>query len=132
MNITIYPFKFKHLPLLHELLTSNLYEGICHIDMKTLPKIGYIVLLGKVPIAVGFLRRLEPCYAQIDTLTSNKYLGSIVRHQGITMVVDELIAHAKALNLKGIVAHTSSPDVLKRAETLGFHEIKEKIIGLIL
>jgi len=100
--------------------------------MKTLPKIGYIVLLGKVPIAVGFLRRLEPCFAQIDTLTSNKYLGSIVRHQGITMVVDELIAHAKALNLKGIIAHTSSPDVLKRAQTLGFHEIKEKIIGLIL
>lgn len=131
-NITILPFKFKHLPLLHELLTSNLYEGICHIDMKTLPKIGYIVLLGKVPIAAGFLRRLEPCFAQIDTLASNAYLGSIIRHQGITMVVDELITHAKALNLKGIVSHTNNPGVLKRAEILGFHVVSETIIALPL
>lgn len=129
-NITILPFKFKHLPLLHDLLTSNQYEGICHIDMKTLPKIGYIVLLGKVPIAAGFLRRLEPCFAQIDTLASNAYMGSLVRHQGITMVVDALIADAKVLKLKGIVSHTSNQGVLKRAEVLGFHVVKETIIAL--
>ena len=131
-NITILPFKFKHLPLLHSLLESNQYEGICHIDMKSLPKVGYIVLLGKVPIAAGFLRRLEPCFAQIDTLASNAYMGSIIRHQGITMVVDELIAHARVLKLKGIVSHTSNAGVLKRAEALGFHVVKETIIALPL
>jgi hypothetical protein len=129
-DITIYPFKFKHLPLLHEMLESNQYEGVNLIQMKTLPKLGYIVLLGKTPVAAGFLRRLEPCYAQIDTLCSNKYLGSIVRHQGVSTVVDALIEDAKRLKLEGIICHTKHKDVLERAKSLGFHVIPETIIAL--
>jgi len=129
-NITIQPFKFKHLPLLHEILSSRQYETICDVDMKTLPKIGYIVLLGKTPVAAGFLRRLEPCFAQIDTLASNAYLGSIIRHQCLSMVVDTLIEDAKRLKIKGIISLTKSKDVLKRAADLGFIELDDKIIAL--
>ncbi len=130
--VSIQPFKHKHLKDLYEILESNNYEGISLITTKNLPKIGYIVYSGKTPLAAGFLRRLEPCYAQIDTLCSNKYLGGILRHQGITMIVDTLIADAKRLKLDGIVCHTKSNDVLKRAEALGFHAIDEKVIGLVL
>ena len=129
-DITIHPFKFKHLKLLHEMLDSNQYEGVSLIQMKTLPKIGYIVLLGKTPVAAGFLRRLEPCYAQIDTLCSNKFLGSIIRHQGVSTIVDALIEDAKRLKLEGIICHTKHKDVLTRAEALGFHIIPETIIAL--
>jgi hypothetical protein len=130
-NVTIHPFKHKHLPLLHEILDSNQYEGTSLITTKNLPKIGYIVMLnGKVPLAAGFLRRLEPYYGQIDTLCSNKFLGSILRHQGLTIVVNSLIDDAKQLKLEGIVCHTKSDDVLKRAELLGFKVIEEKVIAL--
>lgn len=111
--------------------TSHNHE-VSTITMRTLPKIGYIVFSGNTPIAAGFLRRLEPCYAQIDTLVSNPYFGSIIRHAGITMIVDTLIADAKRLKLDGLICHTASPDVLKRAEALGFHVVEQKIIALPL
>lgn len=128
-NITIYPFKFKHFKQLQEILISQSYAGVSDIQMKTLPKTGFIAFLGKTPIAAGFLRRLEPCYAQIDTLCSNKYLGSLVRHQGLNAVIDALINEAHVLKLEGLICHTESPDVLKRSESLGFHVIKQHIIA---
>lgn len=130
-NITIYPFKFKHFDQLIEILNSNNYVGVSLIEMKTLPKVGYIALLdGKIPIAAGFLRRLEPCFAQIDTLCSNKYYGSIIRHKGIELVVDSLLVDAKALKLKGVFGLTTDKGVLDRAKVLGFHIINETLIGL--
>lgn len=100
--------------------------------MKTLPKIGYIAYMGKTPIAAGFLRRLEPCFAQIDTLCSNKYYGSLVRHEGIKVVVELLLDEAKRLKLKGILALTSDNGVFKRASEIGFKPINEAAIGLSL
>lgn len=131
-NITIQKFKFKHLASLIEMLTMHKYEGLSAVDMKTLPKVGFISFHGKVPIAIGFLRRLEPCYAQIDTLASNPFLGSIIRHKGIELVLDTLINEAKVLKLQGIIAHTKHPDVLKRAKELGCHVVDQKIIALAI
>ncbi len=120
-NITIHPFRFKHLKLLHEILTSRQYEGVADIT---------IVLLDKTPIAAGFLRRLEPCFAQIDTLASNSYFGAIVRNEGISLIVDTLINDAKALKLKGIISHTNNEGILTRAKALGFHIVNQSIIAL--
>lgn len=100
--------------------------------MKTLPKIGYIVLLNKQPIAAGFLRRVEPTFAQIDTLCSNAYFGSQIRHIGITKVVDALISDAKSLKLDGILALTEDEGTINRALSLGFHIVDQKVIGLPL
>lgn len=112
--------------------TSRNYEGVSNITMRTLPKIGYIVFNGKTPIAAGFLRRLEPCYAQIDTLVTNAYCGSILRHQALEMVVSTLINDAKRLKLEGIICHTNNKDVIKRAEELGFHFVQQYILALPL
>lgn len=102
------------------------------LEYKTLPKLGFIAYSGEMPIAAGFLRRVEPCYAQIDTLVSNAYCGSIIRHEGIHKVVHNLIAEAKRLKLKGIIAHTGDVSTLKRAEVLGFHIVPQTIIALSL
>lgn len=86
-------------------------------------------MLGTQPIACGFLRRVEPFYAQIDTLASNAYFGSEIRHKAITRIVDSLMEDAKRLKLKGIIAHTSDEGILKRAESLGFRVIQQTIIA---
>lgn len=112
------------------MLASNNYKHISDVEMKTLPKIGYIALLNDQPIAAGFLRRLEPCYAQIDTLISNKYFGSQIRHIGIQKVVDSLIQDAKDLNLDGIIAFTGDEGILNRASALGFNIVEQKILAL--
>lgn len=114
------------------MLKSNQYIGISAIEMKTLPKIGYIALMNNQPIAAGFLRRVEPCYAQLDTLTSNAYFGSQIRHEGIKLVVDTLVEESKRIKLKGIIAFTGDQGILNRAKSLGFHEINQSIIGLLI
>lgn len=129
---SIVPFKFKYLPFLLEMHQSQGYDSISAINMRTLPKIGFIALMGDQPIAAGFLRRLEPCYAQLDTLVSNAYFGSQIRHQGVSLVVDELIKEAKRLKLEGILALTQDAGVLKRAADLGFHVVDQSVITISL
>lgn len=120
------------MPLLVELHETQKSDTSI-LNYRTLPKIGYIATLGnKTPIAAGFLRRLEPCYAQIDTLVSNAYFGSIIRHEGIQKVVDSLIEEARRLKLEGIVCHTQDKGTLARAEALGFHIVPQTIIALSL
>lgn len=111
---------------------SQKFLDVNVIEYKTLPKIGYIAYAGKMPIAAGFLRRVEPCFAQIDTLVSNAYCGSILRNEAIEKVVDSLLMEAKRLKLKGIIAHTQDKGTLLRAEALGFRIVPQTIIALSL
>lgn len=131
-NLSIIAFKFKHLQDLIDLHVSQSSPTANHLSMKTLPKIGYVVYLGKTPIASGFLRRVEGNVALIDTLVSNGHFGSRIRHQAISLVVDTLLNEAKRLKLDGILAHTKDAGVLSRAQALGFHIVPETLIGLAL
>lgn len=106
--------------------------GISDVNMKTLPKIGYIALVNNRPVAAGFLRRVEGGYAQLDGLTSNPYYGSLVRHKGIEIVVDHLISAARQLKLNGIIAFTADNGVLSRAAGLGFTTVDQSLIALRL
>lgn len=130
-EIEVIPFKYTHLPLLLEMLEDNHTSWATKVSMKSLPKIGYIALLNKTPVAAGFLRRVE-CdeVAQIDCLTSNPWFGSIIRHAAITEVVNRLITDAKLLKLQGIIAFTKDAGVLSRAKELGFKTIDESLIVL--
>lgn len=112
------------------MLKDREYLAISTVNMKTLPKIGWMTLLNKQPIAAGFLRRVEGGYAQLDTLVSNPYYGSLIRHEGIDKVVKALIDDAKDLKLHGIIAFSSDSGVLSRAETLGFTQINQSLIVL--
>lgn len=114
------------------MLKSQHYVDTSHITMKTLPKIGYIALLNKHPIAAGFLRRVEGGYAQLDGLTSNAHFGSLIRHEGIKKVVDALLSDAKDLRLNGIMAFTEDQGVLDRAKTIGFQVVNQTLIALPL
>ena len=109
---------------------SHKYAHMSSIQMKTLPKIGFIAYLNDTtPIAAGFLRRLEPCYGQIDTLVTNNYMGSIIRHKGLEIVIKALMDEAEVLKLDGLICHTGSEDVIKRSEIYGFTVVNQKIIA---
>ncbi len=131
-ELSIVPFRYKLLPALHDMLQSQNYQGISDINMNTIPKIGYMVLMNGHPIAAGFLRKLEGGLAHLDGLTSNAYFGSVIRHKAIELVVDTLIKEAKLLKLKGIIATTKDDGILKRAISLGFHVVPDTVISLKL
>lgn len=131
-EISILPFKFKHMSSLLDMHESQRYENMASIDYRTLPKVGYIAFHGTMPVAAGFLRRLEPCYAQIDTLVTAAYCGSVLRHEGVSKVVDALIEEAKSLKIQGLICHTQDKGTLARAEALGFRIVPQTIIALPL
>jgi hypothetical protein len=117
--------------MLLEMLEDQNYPDLEDINMKTLPKIGYVALLDKQPIAAGFLRKVEGgIVAQIDGLTSNPFFGSIIRHKGINLVLDSLINDAKELKLKGLYAFVLDLETLKRAEAIGFCKVQHNTLAL--
>lgn len=132
IEISIIPFRFKHLGMVVDLHASQNYMGIEQITMKNLPKIGYIAMMGKQPVACGFLRRVEGGFAQMDTLASNNYFGSQIRHVGVQAVVDALINEAKQLKLRGIISFSTDCSILRRAEAIGFHKVEHTLIALSL
>jgi hypothetical protein len=102
------------------------------VSYKTLPKIGYLAMLGKHPVAAGFLRRVEGGYAQLDTFVSNRHFGSLVRHEGLSKVTEALINDAKDLKLLGILAITIDDGIIQRAKDQGFHVINQVLVGKLL
>lgn len=103
------------------------------ITLKSLPKIGYIAMLDEEPIAVGFLRRVEgDVVAQIDGLTSNPCFGSIIRHYGITKVLEALVNEAKALKVQGLISFTKDQSVVIRAKSIGFNVVDYNLMSLNL
>lgn len=121
-----------NLPALYKMLLSQKYPDIKNINNETLPALGYIAHTLGQPVAAGFLRMVEGGFAQIDTLMTNADLPGALRHEGLTLVVDQLIAYAKFKGVKGLYAHTKSKDVIKRAKLLGFKILHQKIIILAL
>lgn len=127
-EFSIVPFRYRYLSSLLDMLNSQKYLCISEINMKNLPKIGYIVLFNGHPIAAGFLRRVEGGYAQFDTLVSNPYFGSKIRHEGIDLVVETLLQEAKTLKLKGIIALTSEPTIVTRAKDKDFKVVEQTLL----
>lgn len=129
VDIHVIPFKFKHLSLLKDMHTSHHNALKVELSMKNLPKIGYIAMLGKQPVAAGFLRRVEPNIGQLDSFLSNPHLGGIIRHIGLQMVTKNLIQDAKDLGLVGVMVFTENKDILKRAQDEGFKVINQLILS---
>jgi hypothetical protein len=89
-------------------------------------------MIGKQPTAAGFLRKVEGNLSMMDGLTSNAFFGSLVRHESLKLIVNQLIKDANNMKSEGILAFTNSPDVLKRAKTVGFEPITDVMMVLKL
>jgi hypothetical protein len=115
--------------LLQEMLVSQDYN-VPVLD-TSVPKIGYIAMLGDQPIAACFLRRVEcDVVAQIDGLTSNKHFGSVLRHEAISQIVETLINEAKTLKLQGLIAFTTDLTIVNRFEATGFITLNHNLLSL--
>jgi hypothetical protein len=128
-DVYIIPFKYKHLEKLKELHALRNNALNTQLTMQDLPKIGYIAFLGKSPVAAGFLRRVEPNYAQFDTFLSNPYFGSQIRHLAMSLVTEELLRDSKELGLRMVLAITSDDSILSRAKDNGFEIINQTLLA---
>ena len=82
-----------------------------------------------IPLAAGFLRRVEGGYGQLDTFATNPYFGSQLRHEAIEMLVDALMEDAKRLKLIGILAFSHEKTILDRAKEKGFQSLPDSLVA---
>lgn len=110
IEISIVPYKFRYLDGLH------INFDIPKIG-KHLPKVGFIALSGKTPVAMGFIRRVEPCFYMIDHLSATGFLGGIVADKALKAIVAEL---SHGIDPKAILAvMTTDKATMVRAQRLG-------------
>ncbi len=131
-EVYILPFKFKHLTALQEMHAMQGKPNEPGLTMRDLPKIGFIAFLGKSPVAAGFLRRVEPNLAQLDTFVTNPFFGSLIRHDGILKVWEALKSEAKDLNLKGIITFSVDQGIIAHAKAEGFAVINQTLLAKLL
>ncbi len=129
--MTVIKFQSHHLSIL-KYLYSTRSESSDHITLDLLPKNGLIIYSKNEPVCIGFMAKIEPCFGQLDGFVTNKNLSSETRHKALSLMVDRLIGIAKKKNIKGLVCHTKDEGILKRAESIGFHVVHEKIIAKML
>ncbi len=98
-----------------------------------MPAIGYVAYDKGYSVSMGFLRRVEGGFAQLDSLTTNPEASSNQRDIGIDLVVTQLIGKAKELKIKGIICTTRADGILKRAvDRFGFTALSDSVIALSL
>ncbi len=123
-------FKFKHYPHLQDMLADQECPWKSFVSYKTLPKIGYIVMLHDQPIATGFLRRVEGGYGQLDTFATNPYFGSQIRNEAIELVIKALIDDAKRLKLQGLLAFTHDKGLLGRVSSQKWQVLPDQLLAI--
>lgn len=89
-------------------------------------------MVDAIPVAAGFLRRVEGGYGQLDTFATNPYLGSKLRHEGINLIWNALLDEAKSLELVGLLAFSRDSGILSRAQSQGFQTVSDTLLVLNL
>lgn len=127
--IKYYSKHFDIVIALHKTQNSPLVDKLTD---KDLPRIGYIATYNDIPVAAGFLRKVEGGYCILDTLVTNANISSDIRHLALTELVDKLIDTAKVYKFKTIIAYSMDDGILSRAYSIGFKAIDQSLIALTL
>jgi len=131
-NIRVLPFKHKHYGMVLSMLQDQKTPWVKNVSYKNLPKIGYIALLGKHPIAAAFLRKIEGGYGYLDTFVSNPYFGSKIRHEALSEISKNLMEEAKNQGMSGVLCSSAESSLVQRAKDWGFTVIEHTVLGKII
>lgn len=85
-----------------------------------IPALGYVVYVNARATAMGFIRRVEGGFGQLDGLVSNPTSSSEDRHLAIDLLVSQLLDSAKELGITQIMAFSKDAGTLMRSERHGF------------
>ncbi len=119
--------------MLLEMLDAHKSPYIADVNMKTIPKLGYIAIKGNMPIAAGFMRKTEGNMVGIfDGMVSNPYCSKQLRHEGFTTIFNNLVQDAKDLKLLGLIAFTSDDGMANRLLNLKFDTASHTMYSLNL
>jgi len=119
----------KHYKLMLEWLTAREHYLPPEDEM---PTVGFVAHLEGKPVAMGFIRRVEGSYGQLDGLVSNPSFPGDLRSQAIDIVVENIINKAKLMNLKCLTATSLDKNTLERSIKHGFVKLPHTVIAVDL
>ncbi len=122
-------FTHKHLPYVEEMLTLRDMDKAI---LKDLPQIGYICFHHEVPIAIGFLRRMEGPYAILDSYMTNPHLDADIRNTALDKITESLLYYAKKNNVIKVLAFSLDSNTIQRALRHGFVQHSHVFTSLTL
>ncbi len=81
-----------------------------------LPRFGFIVHQGDVPVAMGFIRLLEGKMGVLDSYIANRESRSAIRKRALSLISYEIVEFSKGtLKLKGLIAFSDHPNIIQLA-----------------
>lgn len=119
----IHKFEPEHIEQFHFMMSGRQIP----IVGTQLPKLGFIVLEGEVPVCAGFLREVEGGLYFFDSLISNKNLNSETRATGMDLLWSQIIAETPS---SSVIGFTTDAGTLQRAKSLGFKEASFSVLSL--
>lgn len=114
------------MPMLNNWLAQNSHELATHDEI---PKIGFVAMRGRYPIAVAFMRQCEGNIAMLDGLATDPKASGKFRHEAIDLLVTHIIKIADKMRLRAIIAHTRDASTLERSKKHGFVVIPMTVIS---
>lgn len=97
-------------------------------DESSVPQIGYICFEDNTPVAMGFIRRVEGGFGQLDGLASNPKCSSESRNLAIDAVVEKLIIRSQEEGMKALISFSEDKNTLLRSIKHGFVQQDAKLI----
>lgn len=86
-----------------------------------LPKVGIIALTeDNMPIAAGFLRKIEGGYGMLDSYITLESIPSKIRNEALDFITMRLIDTAEDLNIYKLIAFSEHESIHNRALAHGF------------
>lgn len=121
-------------PKLHSaiLLEWTVDRGINSTLVEDLPEYGVMAFEHDLPIAAGFLRKVEGGYAMLDSLITNPNAPPDIRNVILDRVTTKLIDTARRNKLKALIANSLDKNTLMRSAKHGFTSLPHTLIVLNL
>jgi len=91
--------------------------------VRDVPQLGYVV----DNVAAGFIANAEFMFGIMDSFITNPETEPLARHEALTLIIERLIADAKGLGLKRLLAFSTDDGILKRQQHHGFVQHQNKL-----
>lgn len=97
-------------------------RGMDFSFLEELPEHGLIALEQGMPVALGFIRRVEGSYAMVDSYVTNPNYSSETRHKALDRITKKLLSWCKANHISKVLSFSSDGGIISRAINNGFQK----------
>lgn len=117
----------KHQEYAKKLLS---YRNMAVTLSNDLPEYGLIALEQGLPVAMGFIRRIEGPYIMLDSYISDPHIKSEIRHRALDIITQKLIKWGQTHGMTKVFSFSEDSSIITRASRHGMVEMPDFVFQL--